>query len=219
MGHRRPCKLWQVPEKERYIHKQAQVKVLESSGPLGHRSQPPPSFVDASPCLRLTKVSTRVEMNADEHHGSGGPASGPQSLKPHAWWPLLHLVGLLWMALAKTGASGWLDLNPVATSILHAGLLVETDCKGPGRRVPGGGGGKHGVLPVLGQRSIKARGPESKTAEKRGRGSSLLSPAPPHPHPSHKATHHLPCLFPSPLGGRGFPDEPSRRAEIVDVNN
>lgn len=106
LGHRRLCKLWQVPEKERYVHKQAQVKVLESSGPLGHKSQPPPSFVDASPCLRLMKVSTRVEMNAEEHHGSGGPASGPQSLKPHAWWPLLHLVGLLWMALAKTGASG-----------------------------------------------------------------------------------------------------------------
>lgn len=61
LGHRRPCKLWQVPEKERYIHKQAQVKVLESSGPLGHRSQPPPSFVDASPCLRLTKVSTELK--------------------------------------------------------------------------------------------------------------------------------------------------------------
>lgn len=36
LGHRRPCKLWQVPEKERYVHKQAQVKVLESSGPNLH---------------------------------------------------------------------------------------------------------------------------------------------------------------------------------------
>lgn len=58
LGHHRPCKQWQVPEKERYVHKQAQVNVLESRGPLEQESQPTPSFVGASPHLRLGKVNS-----------------------------------------------------------------------------------------------------------------------------------------------------------------
>lgn len=61
--------------------------------------------------------------------------------------------------------------------------------------------------------------PESETAKERAGAAFPLSPALPSPHGSHKATHHLPCVFPSPLGGGGFPDQPSRRAEIVNVNN
>lgn len=91
LGHHRPYKQWQVPEKERYVHKQAQVKVPESRGPLGHHgSQPPPSLVDASPGLRLVKVSTGLEMHSDSTVAQEGQASGPQFLQFHVWWPLLH---------------------------------------------------------------------------------------------------------------------------------
>lgn len=112
------------------------------------------------------------------------------------------------MALAKTWASIWLELNPVAT--LHIELLVKVDCKSQGHADP----------PVLGHRRIKAMCQNQKQPRK-GQGLRFHCLLPrPAPHPSHKATHHLPCFFASPLGGvGGFPDQPSRRAEIVNVNN
>lgn len=68
-----------APEKERYVHKQAQVKVLASRGPLGHESQPPPSFVGASPGLRLVKVSTGLEMHSDNTMAQKGQPQVPSS--------------------------------------------------------------------------------------------------------------------------------------------
>lgn len=46
------------------------MKVLASRGPLGHESQPPPSFVGAAPGLRLVKVSTGLEVHSDPRRAS-----------------------------------------------------------------------------------------------------------------------------------------------------
>lgn len=102
-----------MPERE--VHPQA-----GSAEGVKKQRSPGPCF----PGSEVLKASTRLEL----HHAKSqeGQPQVPNSLKLHAWRPLLHQIRLLWTALAKTWVSVWLQLNPVATP--HAELLVEVDC-------------------------------------------------------------------------------------------
>lgn len=113
------------------------------------------------------------------------------------------------MALAKTGASGWLNLSPVATSIFHAGLLVETGCKGQGPWCPTG----------FGSEEDQSQGAESETAEKRAEAPSHCLLPRPAPTLATKLPTTFLASFPVPWGMWGGGPKPSRRAETVNVNN